>query len=154
MALRSAVVAAVVGLTGLTGLTACTQPLGPARTREDYELKAADTAETVLSAVRTAELATDVAVRGRAFPPYVSVLLADAESDADGAVSTFEKVQPPDGRSDRLRTQLGDLTSEATDALSTLRITARRADLDALGPRSRDLENLADRLDAFANEHG
>lgn len=148
MAIRSGVVAAVLAL------GACTQPLGPARTEEDYELKAADTAETVLSAVRTAELATDVAVRGRAFPPYVSVLLRDAESDADGAASTFERIQPPSARSDRLRSRLGDLTSEATDVLSALRITARRADLDALGPRSRDLEGLADRLDAFANEHG
>lgn len=148
MGVRPAVVAAVLALAG------CTQPLGPARTEEDYELKAADTAETVLSAVRTAELAADVAVRGRAFPPYVSVLLGDAESEADGAVSTFEKIQPSSSRSDRLRAQLTELTNEATDALSTLRITARRADLDALGPRSRDLEGLADRLDAFANEHG
>jgi hypothetical protein len=150
-AARPAVVACALAL-ALT--SACTQPLGPARTEEDYELKAASTADAVLSAVRTAELATDVAVRGRAFPPYVSVLLGEAESDADGAVSTFEKVQPPTARSDRLRAQLTDLTGEATDALSALRITARRADLDALGPRSRDLEGLADRLDAFATEHG
>ena len=149
-AVRPAVVACALSVL----LVSCTQPIGPARTFEDYELKAASTADAVLSAVRTAELAADVAARGRAFPPYVSVLLQDAESDADGAVSTFEKVQPPDARSDRLRTQLGDLTSEATDALSTLRITARRADLDALGPRSRDLEGLANRLDAFASEHG
>jgi hypothetical protein len=150
---RPAAVVAALSLAA-TATVACTQPLGPARTEDDYELKAANTAEAVLSALRTAELATDVAVRGRAFPPYVSVLLGEAESDADGAVSTFEKVQPPDSRSDRLRSQLGDLTSEATDALSALRITARRADLDALGPRSRDLEGLADRLDAFADEHG
>src|SRR6266545_2127721 len=101
----------LVAAYALAAVTACTQPLGPARTEGDYELKAANTAEAVLSAVRTAELATEVAVRGRAFPPYVSVLLGEAESDADGAVSTFEKVQPPDASS-------------------------------------------ADRLDAFANEHG
>jgi hypothetical protein len=136
------------------GISGCVQFVGPARTADDYELKAADTAETVLSAVRTAELAVDVADRGRAFPPYVSVLLGEAEGDASGAAATFESIQPPDASSDRLRNELDDLLTEASDQLSTLRITARRADLDALADEAAGLTRLADELDAFRTEHG
>jgi hypothetical protein len=135
-------------------ISGCVQFVGPARTADDYERKAADTAETVLSAVRTAELAVDVADRGRAFPPYVSVLLGETEADASGAAATFESIQPPGASSDRLRNELDDLLTEATDELSTLRIAARRSDLEALADEAADLPRLADELDAFRTEHG
>jgi hypothetical protein len=131
----------------------CVQPVGPARTADDYERKAKDTAETVLSAVRTAELAVDVAVRDRAFPSYVAVVLGDAEGEAAGAASTFAKVQPPGASSDRLRGELGDLLDEADDVLSATRIAGRRSDDEALGAQAEALGRLADRLDAFVTEH-
>jgi hypothetical protein len=130
------------------------QPVGPARTAEDYELKAADTATTVASALRTADLAGGTAVEGRSFGPYVAVVLGEAEDDAAGAASTFESVQPPGASSDRLRAELGELTSEADDALSALRIAARRNDRDAISAHLDGLEELASELDQFADEHG
>jgi hypothetical protein len=135
-------------------LAGCTRSVGPTRTADDYEAKAADTAEAVLSAVRTAELVAVAADRGRAFGPFVAVALDDAEGEASGAAATFESLQPPGPSSDRLRDELGDLTGEAADALAGLRIAARRGDLDELGRRAEPLDDLGDRLEAFAERHG
>lgn len=135
-------------------LAGCTRIVGPVRTAEDYELKAASTAEAVLSGVRTAELVADAADRGRAFASYVAVALDDAEGEASGAAATFSSLQPPGPSSDRLRDELDELTREATDTLATLRITARRGDLDQLAAQAAPLEDLGDRLEAFAEQHG
>jgi len=134
-------------------LAGCVQPVGPARTADDYERKAKDTAETVLSSVRTAELAVDVAGRDRAFPPYVSVVLSDAEDEAGAAASTFASVQPPGESSDRLRDELGDLLDAADDALSAARIAARRDDGDALAAQAGPLNRIGDQLDTFVAAH-
>jgi hypothetical protein len=135
-------------------LAGCTRIVGPVRTADDYELKAASTADAVLSAVRTAELVVDAADRGRAFAPYVAVALDDAESDASGAAATFSSLQPPGPSSDQLRDELEALNAEATDALATLRITARRGDLDQLAAQAEPLTDIADRLEAFSEQHG
>jgi hypothetical protein len=68
-------------------LAGCTRIVGPVRTAEDYELKAASTAEAILSGVRTAEL-VDAADRDRAFAIYVAVAPADAAGEASGAPAT------------------------------------------------------------------
>jgi hypothetical protein len=135
-------------------LAGCTRIVGPVRTAEDYELKAASTAEAVLSGVRTAELVVDAADRDRAFASYVAVALDDAESDASGAAATFSSLQPPGPSSDQLRDELEALTADATSTLATLRITARRGDLDRLAAQAQPLGEIADRLAAFAEQHG
>jgi len=131
----------------------CIQPVGPARTFHDYELKAESTAKSARSSVETARLAVQVATDGNAFPPYVSVLLSEAESDASNARGTFLGIQPPDARADRLRDQLGRLLDETGNVLSTLRITARRAELQKLRGQAARLPALSKRLDRFATEH-
>lgn len=145
--------AAAVAVVAVALAVGCVQPVGPARTADDYERKAKDTAETVLSSVRTAALAVDVAVRDRAFPQYVSVVLSDAEDEAGGAVTTFGSVQPPGASSDRLRAELNDLLATAEDALSGARIAARRADDQALAAQAEPLDEIAGKLDGFIAEH-
>jgi hypothetical protein len=131
----------------------CFQPVGPARTFHDYELKAESTAKATRSAVETARLAVEVATRGDAFPPYVSVLLSEAERDAADAQGTFDGIQPPDDRADALRDRLGRLLTRTGDVLSTLRISARRADLDRLAGQAKPLPRLSRRLDRFATAY-
>ena len=132
--------------------SACVQPVGPARTFDDYEDKARDTAETTLGSVQTARLAIEEA--DGLIPPYASVLLSDAEGDAGGAQATFEGIQPPGAAADRLREELTPLLDDATGLLADARITARRAELDHLGELSTPLQRVAGRLDAFIQEHG
>ena len=142
-------------LAAAAAAAACVQPVGPARTADDYELKAKDTAETVLSAVGTAELVVDVATRDRAFPPYVSVSLSEAESEAEAALSTFESIQPPGTgtSSDRLRDDLTELAGDAVDVLADSRIAARRVDDDALAATAGPLDDAHAELEAFIEEH-
>jgi hypothetical protein len=135
----------VVGIALWKGL----HPTTPARTADAYRHKAKDTAESVLSAVQTARLASRVGSDGDAFPPYVSVLLSESESAAAGAQGSFDRVQPPDARSDATRARLGRMLNRANDVLSRLRITARRGDMEHLARRAIPLGPLARRLEQF-----
>jgi hypothetical protein len=133
-------------------LSACVQPVSPARTYEEYESKARDTAETTLGSVQTVRLALQH--EDRLFGSYASVLVADAEGDASGAQSTFEGVQPPGAAADRVREDLTALLDQATDLLAQARIDARRGELGRDPQLPVELERVAGRLDRFIQEHG
>jgi hypothetical protein len=130
---------------------ACVQPVGPARTFDDYEDKARDTAETTLGSIQTVRLAVEES--DGLIPPYASALLSDAEGDAGGAQATFEGIQPPGPAADRLREDLIPLLDEATDLLADARITARRAELGHLGDLANPLQRVAGRLEQFIEGH-
>jgi hypothetical protein len=134
-------------------LAACVQPVGPARTFDSYEHKAKHTAETALSSVETGRLAARAARNDDAFPPYLAVLLSDAENEATSAQSTFDSVQPPNDMSDRLRDRLDPLLTRATDALSQARIAARRADFDEIAKQARPLAKSSRELNRFVEAH-
>jgi hypothetical protein len=136
---------------GLLLLVAC---VGPTRTYGAYEGKAADTAESVASAVETARLAVSAAQQGRAFAPYLSVVLAEAEQGAGGSGDIFATIQPPDEASARLRDQLLGLVTRAESVLADLRVAVRWGELDRLAGIARPLPSLSDQLDRFAEEHG
>jgi hypothetical protein len=83
----------------------------------------------------------------------VAVVISDAEADASAIRGTFDSIQPPESRADRLRVELDRLLSEAVSTISNLRIAARRDDitglLDAAGP----LRDLSHRLELFVEAH-
>jgi hypothetical protein len=135
-------------------LAGCVQTVSPARTFDDYEHKAKNTAESVLSSVQTARLAARVAGDGDAFGPFTSVVLSDAEDGASHAQEVFDSIQPPDAHSDKLRKELGKLIVKAADGLSTLRIAARRGELNRLPALAKPLGDLATKLDDFVTRHG
>jgi hypothetical protein len=134
-------------------LAACVKPISPARTYDDYEKKAKNTAEAVLSSVQTARLAARAAGDGDSFGPFTSVVLSEAEDGASHAQEVFDSIQPPDSHADRLRAQLGKLLTKASDGLASLRIASRRGELDRLTRLARPLRTLAERLDAFTTRH-
>jgi hypothetical protein len=128
--------------------------VAPARSFEAYEGKAASTAESVASAVETARLATAEAAGGRAFAPYLSVVIAGAEGDAGTSEDTFASIQPPDERSLELRRQLLELVHQAGRVLGELRIAVRWGDLERLPEIAAPLRPIGERLAAFAESHG
>jgi hypothetical protein len=134
-------------------LLAATACVAPARSFYAYEGKAVDTADSALSAVETGRLAAETAGRDDSFATTLSVVLADAESEATGARGIFESIQPPDPRSDALRSQLDAILVRAVDGLSRLRITARRGDISALPRVARPLAAVSHDLEAFSNAH-
>jgi hypothetical protein len=142
---RSWVVAVMLLVGGCTG---------PVRSSPVYESKAGQTAEVVASAVQTALLAVDAAEDGKAYGRYLTQVLVEAEEDAGAAQSTFDGIQPPDDRADELRARLDDLLTEATGALTDLRIAARRGRFAELPELARPLPEVAAKLDEFAEAHG
>jgi hypothetical protein len=127
--------------------------VAPARSAAAYEGKAADSASSAVSALRTAILAAGLGGADRSFPPTVSILLSEAEEDADATEGAFSSIQPPDPESDQIRAELEPMLIKASKGLALLRIAARRADLGALPGLAQPLERLAGKLDRFAQEH-
>ncbi|MET0896215.1 MAG: hypothetical protein ABWY77_05615 [Acidimicrobiia bacterium] len=146
--MRKAVLVGLVVLIAI-GLFVGLHPLSPTRTADDYEHKATDTAQSVLSSVETARLVAQVGTRGNAFGPYVSVILSESDVAVGKAQGVFESIQPPDASSDAMRDRLGRLMNRASDGIAQLRISARRGELDRLERESRPLRRVAAQLNAF-----
>ena len=147
---RLALVVVVLVIAG--ALVVGLKPMTPARTRDDYRHKAKDTAQSVLSAVETARLTARIGSDGDAFGPYVSVLLSESETAATRAQDSFDRVQPPDSVSDATRARLGRLLDRSNDVLSSLRISARRGELDRLEHQAAPLQPLAAQLNRFITQ--
>lgn len=135
----------------LLALVAC---VAPARSYGSFKGKAVATANDMLSAVESARLTVEMAQRNRTFATYTSVALGEAEKDGDAIAGAFSSVQPPDARSDKIRSELSQLLDQATSTLSDLRIAARRTDLTQLTDAAKPLPDLALKLRQFveANE--
>jgi hypothetical protein len=127
--------------------------VAPARSFGAYEGKAAASASSSLSAARTATLAVHTAELHRLFRPYVSVVVEQAEIDANSVAGQFLSIQPPDESSDRLREELQPLLARAADLVELLRINARRGDLEALTAVTARLDAVASALERFAEAH-
>ena len=133
---------------------ACTpHPIGPARTFGKYEGKAVTTAESALSAVETVRLAAEAASGGRAFGPYVSVLISEQEETLDGLQGTFRSIQPPSEQADDLRRELDGMLGDALDHVIDVRVAARRGELATLAEVATPLESDAAALEQFTDEH-
>ncbi len=134
-------------LVALLAMAGCT---GPVRSYDVYRSKAGQTAKAATSAVQTARLAVQAATRHGTGGRYLAQVLAEADDDAGAAQQTFDAIQPPDARSDRLRAQLDDLLDQAVTGLDALRIAARRGRGDELPELARPLAGTASKLDGFA----
>jgi hypothetical protein len=126
----------------------------PARSFGAYEEKAATTADAVLSAVENARLAIKAAREDRAFAPYVTTLLDEAEQDASGAQGTFGSIQPPDDMSAALSDRLGPLLEHAVKAIGDLREAARGGRMADLARGETPLARASKDLGAFLEAHG
>ena len=140
--------AAFVAL-ALLPLTAC---VSSSPNDADYAKKAQKTVDTVSAAVGTAQLGISALRDGNAFDPYLSVLLGEAEEDANAARETLDSVQPPGAESDQLRDQVHEVTDEALDLLVEARIAIRREDHEAVLALDAPLSGVAERLEHLSDE--
>jgi hypothetical protein len=121
----------------------------PARSTDAFRGKALATSTTVESAVGTAVLTGELATRGRITAAYASVGFSEAETDASGAQTAFDSIQPPNAASDRVRAELDPILSDAVDTLTSMRITARRGELDRLTDDIAAARRISARLSNF-----
>jgi hypothetical protein len=132
-------------------LTGC---VAPAPDDAAYESKAVLTAQSALSASRTALLSTRTHADGRLPGTYLEPVLVDAEESLRSVRTTFDSVQPPPtDAADDLRATLDRLLESAGSELTDLRIAVRRDESTDLDSTADDLSRVADRLQAFAEEH-
>jgi len=134
----------------LLALGAC---VGPARTFAKYESKAVHTAKDTRSAVQTARLAARAAAGRKAFGPYLSVTISEAEDDASSIQQTFDSIQPPDAEADHVRDELDGLLDDVVSTLGDLRIAARRGQLDRLADIAQPLDEQSNKLEHFQKDH-
>jgi len=145
---------AIVAVLALGVATGCvSHPVGPARTFDTYEDKAATTAEAALSAVSTTILAAQVRSDGNASGPSLSILISEQEDDLTAVQGTFASIQPPDDRSDALRRQLDDILAPAVEHVADVRLTVRRGRLDDLAAVAEPLDDDQRQLRAFLDGH-
>jgi hypothetical protein len=79
----------------------------------------------MVSDLASAQLAARLGLRGQSFPAFTDGNITNAENDADSVDSTFGSRQPPDARADALRRKMLQALSDATSALTDLRIAVR-----------------------------
>jgi hypothetical protein len=117
---------------------------GPVPGYNAYRHAALNTATAMVSNLATAQLATETALRGGNLFAFTDNTVTDAENDADSVSSTFGSRQPPDARSGALGQQMSQALSQASSALTSLRIAIRwdnRAQiLKALGAVRKSLQ--------------
>jgi hypothetical protein len=145
--LRRVAGVAVVGALVLVGCT--TNSPGSA----GYESRTATTAEKMVSPVATGALLAQLGGEGNLFGPYAKTATTGALDEAESVQSSFSHIQPPDERSDRIRTELARLLQRSTNELTALRIAARKGNLEALGRFERPLSRLARQLEQFQKAH-
>jgi hypothetical protein len=117
--------ACVVALSSCPLIAACA---GPVAGYGAYRHAALNTATAVVSDLASARLAARLSLRGQSFPAFTDGNVTDAENDAGSVNSTFGSRQPPDARSDALRQKMRQALSDATSALTDLRVAVRMDD--------------------------
>ena len=93
-----------------------------------YRHAALQTAMAMGSDLASGQLAAQLGLRGKSFSAFTDGNVTDAENDASSVDSTFSSRQPPDARSDALRQTMDQALSDATSALTDLRVAVRMDD--------------------------
>jgi hypothetical protein len=93
-----------------------------------YRHAALQTAGAMTSDLASGQLAAQLGLQGKSFSAFTDGNVTDAENDADSVNSTFGSRQPPDARSDALRQKMDQALSDATSALTDLRVAVRMED--------------------------
>jgi hypothetical protein len=136
-------------------LAACSRhPVGPARTFDAYEGKAATTAESARSSVETVRLASEAGDDHGGFGPYLSVLVSDQEDALAGVQDTFRSIQSPDQDGDALGDELDGLLGSALGHVTDVRMALRRGQLAGLRQLAAPLVDDSAALERFVEDHG
>lgn len=148
---RPAIVTGCAAAVAALLLSSC---VGPATTVAAYTGKAVRTANDAQSEVQTARLAVQASLHGKLPRAYLETVLQNAEDALSSIENSFDSIQPPNAaKADDLRDALDAVLSDGSDAVSQLRIAARREDTAGMRSALSDLGPVAQKLDAFQAEH-
>jgi hypothetical protein len=91
-----------------------------------YRHAALITATAMVSSLATAEVSARIVLRSDNLFDFADDNVTNAENDANSVSSTFGSRQPPDARSMAVQQKMSKAISQATSALSSLRIALRQ----------------------------
>jgi hypothetical protein len=137
----------LVCVCAVLALAGCAEPSG---SFGDYQSKAHQSAQQMVSAIETGRLAARHFLAGDATQAFTDVIVTGAEKDGDSVQSTFDSRQPPDQRSADLKDQVDQPLQDATSALSDLRIAVRRSDAQDIRKALSDLDDPLQKLQKIA----
>jgi hypothetical protein len=80
-------------------------------------------------------------------------VISDAEESLSGLQGTFDSIEPPDARADKLGQELDTVLGDALEHVRDVRIAVRRGELTKLAEVAKPLADDADKLDAFVEQH-
>ncbi len=123
--------------------------ISPSRTITDYERKAANSAEAMISAAESALLTAELASSDKAPGRYVSLRMSESEDAAEWIISSFSAVQPPSADADKLRDDLLTVMEEASTIITRLRIQSYRGQSQELAGTAKPLGELSRELEEF-----
>lgn len=139
---------------GLSAVVLLWGALGYLATRppdfHDYRTMTVSAAQSAYAAVATARLIADARAREKVTARYADAGLADARDALGGAARDFTGLNPPDGRSARLRDELDPLLRDAKAALDAIEDAGAPA---ALRAAAGDAAPVADGLSRFIAAH-
>jgi hypothetical protein len=120
---------------------------GPAAEDASYRSLAATSVQAAASQVATAQTVVTLLVDGDTWTPYADQTVSGAETALGSISSDFGSAQPPPG-SDRVRTRVSTLLTDAEDAAASARIAVRRGDTAGLQSAEQDLRRVSAQLAA------
>ena len=117
----------------------------------DYRTAGARTAGDASAQAASAQAAGQLAIDRRAFSPYLTVVVSDAEGALSGIESTFSELQPPTAADEQTRQEVLDAVGQTLDTVSELRIAIAQGHVPSQADIA-TLQQLQDQLDALAGE--
>lgn len=136
--------AATVLVALATALTGC---VAPAFDSGAFQRNAIHALESAVSDTRTGAMTLELHLDDRVMRPYADTVLTESE-DAIGPVEdSFGVVDPPTDADAALRTEVGDLLTDAGNALADARIALRSGDRAAMAQSVTQLRAVADAME-------
>jgi len=119
----------------------------------DLRTTAAESAEAMVSELRTARMAAETVLAEKTWSSYTRVVLLDAEEQAGTIEESFTTLQPDTAEAQRFQEEVAGLLGDASEVLQKARaamgrhgLAALRGLLDPLDQVAADLEDLEERL--------
>jgi hypothetical protein len=141
---RPAIAVALVALVAFSLWYVVAPPRDPAAYRD----RASESAQTLLSQLRTAKTWARALEEDKTIGPSALVGLDDSEKQAKKATANFTQYEPPRG-TDEIRIEFTTISSVVTDELGKLRIAAQRREWETVVRAQPRLEELATKLEDF-----
>ena len=134
-------------VSAIGALVLCCACVAPATDSGAYRRNAINALDSAVSETRTAALAVQTHLEGRAAAPFTDTVVTASEEGLGPIEDSFGAVDPLTADDENLRQSVMSLLSDASDHLSAARIALRSDDTPAMRESIADLRHTADEME-------